>query len=100
MAFLTVVVQDEHCNAISEEVVVTSNVLPDFDDQRFICLRFIDPYGDTVFNCLQIPVVLEELDTVERASDDPQVKATIKKIKELAQTCQKEPHQYLRFIGD
>jgi hypothetical protein len=26
-----------------------------------VCLRFIDPYGDTVFNRLQIPVLQDEL---------------------------------------
>ncbi len=30
------------------------------------CFRFIDPYGDTVFNSLQLPVLLEELERVQR----------------------------------
>jgi hypothetical protein len=28
------------------------------------CLQFIDPYGDTVFNTLQLPVLLLELEAV------------------------------------
>jgi hypothetical protein len=27
-----------------------------------VCLRFIDPYGDSVFNQLQIPVLIRELE--------------------------------------
>jgi hypothetical protein len=29
-----------------------------------VCLKFIDPYGDTVFNALQIPVLLLELEAI------------------------------------
>jgi hypothetical protein len=29
-----------------------------------VCLKFIDPYGDTVFNGLQIPVLLLELEAI------------------------------------
>lgn len=29
-----------------------------------VCLKFIDPYGDTVFNTLQQPVLLLELEAV------------------------------------
>jgi hypothetical protein len=31
------------------------------DDEETICLRFIDPYGDAIFNGLQLPVLLAEL---------------------------------------
>jgi hypothetical protein len=31
-----------------------------------MCLQFIDPYGDTVFNTLQLPVLLLELEAVAR----------------------------------
>jgi hypothetical protein len=29
-----------------------------------VCLKFIDPYGDTVFNTLQLPVLILELEAV------------------------------------
>jgi len=31
------------------------------DDEKTSCLTFIDPYGDTVFNGLQLPILLGEL---------------------------------------
>jgi hypothetical protein len=31
------------------------------DDERTICLTYIDPYGDTIFNGLQLPILLAEL---------------------------------------
>jgi hypothetical protein len=32
------------------------------DDGSMVCLPFIDPYGDTIFNGLQLPVLLSEFE--------------------------------------
>lgn len=37
------------------------------------CLRFIDPYGDTVFNQLQIPVLIRELEAARDLITDERV---------------------------
>jgi len=37
------------------------------------CLGFIDPYGDTVFNQLQIPVLIRELEAVRELVTDERV---------------------------
>jgi hypothetical protein len=51
------------------EVLDPHNYLPwllsFLDDDSMVCLPFIDPYGDTIFNGLQLPVLLSEF---ERAS--------------------------------
>ncbi len=31
--------------------------------KKTVCLRFIDPYGNTVFNCLQMPTIEAEIQT-------------------------------------
>jgi hypothetical protein len=36
-----------------------------------LCLQFIDPYGDTVFNGLQLPVLKAELGALESLLTDP-----------------------------
>jgi hypothetical protein len=41
-----------------------SRVVSLFGNETTTLLRFIDPYGDTVFNQLQIPVLIRELETV------------------------------------
>ena len=49
--------------------LATALRLPGLDSR--VCLRFIDPYGDTVFNQLQIPHLLAELEALrERLTDD------------------------------
>jgi hypothetical protein len=38
------------------------------------CLRFIDQYGDTTFNQLQLPVLIDEFATLRSATQDPQLR--------------------------
>jgi hypothetical protein len=91
-----------------------------------VCLRFIDPYGDTVFNRGQAPVLIQELvmardlvtesaiaklaearfgttwqhDAQLRQLSASAVKAHIDKMLDLARRCEAEPHLYLKFYGD
>lgn len=88
---------------------------------RTVCLRFIDPYGNTVFNQQQIPVFISELQdlqqvimseqfaglreklkTTYRAANSPKVEISehISQILELAQRIINKPHTYLKFYGD
>jgi len=41
------------------------------------CLRFVDPYGDTVFNRGQMPVLLDELRALRRNHPDPELASII-----------------------
>jgi len=82
------------------EWVMLHGVVPAFDEKNFAILRCIDPYGHTVFNHLQMEPFLEEWEKVrERAHDDSQMLAW-NKIKEMAQTCQKDRDLYLKFVGN
>jgi hypothetical protein len=64
------------------------------------CLRFIDRYGDTVFNRYQIPTLIEELENIKSEISDP---AQMTFYRELLQFIKKREdliHIYLKFIGD
>jgi hypothetical protein len=50
-------VQDE----VLDDKNLTERLLPDHDDPASPCLRYVDQDGDTVFNQLQLPVLLQEL---------------------------------------
>ena len=41
--------------------------------ENTICPRFIDPYGDTAFNQLQIPVLIRELEAARELVTDDRV---------------------------
>lgn len=64
------------------------------------CLRFVDPWGDTVFNQSQIPVLLAELRAVSAASTQPELCAHIEQLVGLVQQSIEQMHTYIKFIGD
>jgi len=100
MSVIIAVVQDENGNQIGERVDLLTDLIPDLQDSRFICLRFVDPYGDTVFNCLQVQAILDDLRLLRTtAKINEQQSQIIHRIETLAGVCQKSPHLYLKFIG-
>lgn len=71
---------------------------PDFDES--ICLRFIDRYGDTVFNQSQIAILREELLSVPDSSLESRARAHKQEMLELAKKAEAKVHTYLKFYGD
>jgi hypothetical protein len=63
------------------------------------CLAFIDPYGDTIFNQRQIPVLLEELRSLAPTLQPP-FRLRANDLVEFIATALDHPHQYVRFIGE
>jgi hypothetical protein len=80
--------------------VMLHGVLPGREEQEFPWLRCVDPYGNTVFNHLQMEGFLAEWERLqERAHDEAQKQAWIK-IKEMAENCKDDRDLYLRFVGN
>jgi len=75
-------------------------LLPDREDASSPCLRFIDPFGDTLFNQIQIPLVVAELEKRLRASGKPEVKAHCEAILKAVRAATGEEHTYVRFSGE
>jgi hypothetical protein len=63
------------------------------------CLRFIDAFGDTVFNRAQATVLIEEL-TAARDDADAGAQKYIDNAIRLARLASRKGHLYVRFIGD
>jgi hypothetical protein len=83
-----------------DEAALLGDVLPVHDDRSYQCLRFIDPYGDTVFNRLQMEQFLTEWERLEsqlRGQERQEIAAAIRK---LALRCRDGVHLYLKFYGD
>jgi hypothetical protein len=64
---------------------------------QFKLLRYIDPYGDTVFNCLQINDLIDDF---EKLKDISKQTSIIDKIIELGRRSENEVHTYIKFYGD
>lgn len=81
------------------EWVILHGVVPTYAERDFPVLRFVDPFGKTVFNHLQAEALLTEWERVkDRAKDESQREAW-EKVKEMAESCKSDRDLYLRFVG-
>ena len=95
-----VVLEDENGKMLSEEVCDATSLVSQTNDARFTCLRFVDPYGDTVFNRLQMPALLEDLRVLRQNAGSDQHENMLGQIETLVQRGQARIHTYIRFMGD
>jgi hypothetical protein len=64
------------------------------------CLPFIDPYGDTLFNQLQIPDLIGELMEHRAKTRNEPLTRTLDSLISYLQNAEERVHVYVRFIGD
>jgi hypothetical protein len=87
---------------IEERVVHVRLPRSTASDGRFQLLKWVDPWGDTVFNSAQCFDLVAELALACESVDDEEpahLKALVD-VKALAERAASEPHSYLVFIGD
>jgi hypothetical protein len=100
---LEIVLQTE-LGALIDSVADPKNhlgkLLPQIDDESHPILGGIDPYGDTVFNGVQMRRFLLEWKDVSSNAITTEERELVSKIEELALRCRDEVHLYVRFIGD
>lgn len=65
-----------------------------------VCLRFVLPWSDAVFNQAQIPKLLDELRSEISEARDPEVHAHLEKVIRLVERAVNKTHTYIKFIGD
>jgi hypothetical protein len=64
-----------------------------------LCIRFIDPYGNTVFNQWQLDVLRDELaELTARVVGDQRAVATA--LLAFVDQARDHVHTYIKFIGD
>lgn len=100
---LAVVLEDERrekIDGVEDPTNILHRLLPTSDDRNFSCLRYVDWYGDTVFNRQQLPDLVEEVRRIAKRVTDHEEIELLGRIVELALRGQSQPHLYLRFVGD
>jgi len=65
-----------------------------------VCLQFVDPWGDAVFNQTQIPILLNELRVEASATEKSTDREHLEKVIELVERSVDQIHTYIKFIGD
>jgi len=79
---------------------VLSRLLPSWEDREFHCLRYIDPWGNTVFNHLQMDEFIEELKRIRGDATTEVELAFLDAIESMAVRCKESGELYLYFRGD
>ena len=101
---MSVRLQDEFGKTIDEVHDTTGIIeerLPSNKDESYYCVRFIDLYGDTYFNQSQMGHFLKEWERLFHVkSSNEQADALYERVKSFAERSLKEPHIYIKFIGD
>ncbi len=73
---------------------------PEWRDPDFPLLAYIDPYGDTVFNSLQMEPFLAEWKRLSPKAKTPGEQKFLQDVERLALRCQNEIGLNLKFLGD
>lgn len=84
--------QDERGKPVLPDGTIEFSLIP--ADADFLLLRYIDPYGDTIFNRVQMDDFLADWNRL--CPQDEQWSL----VRDMALRCRDEAHLYLRFIGD
>lgn len=91
----TIFLEDENkepVQSLNDEFDIGS----DCDLSSFKLLCFLDAYGDTIFNRLQMDDLINDLQRLKQIEANP----LLSEIQILAERCKKEEHRYLAFYGD
>jgi hypothetical protein len=65
-----------------------------------VCLRFVVPWGDAVFNQAQSPDLVRELQGEIEVAMDAGIRTHLEKVVRLVEKAAGETHSYIKFIGD
>ena len=77
-----------------------ASLIPPATASDFPCLRYIDHYGDTTFNQLQIAQLTEDLNRLLARSTDENTRQHLEAILALVRKAGGQVHTYIKFYGD
>jgi hypothetical protein len=95
MMVWTVILENEDkipVRTLSAELYIGSPA----DFSHFKLLKYLDPYGDTIFNRLQMDDFIQDVQKLMEIQEY----ALLGEVRILADLCKSEPHTYLCFYGD
>ena len=89
----TVILENENketIKRIGSEIIITRPL------HLFKLLRYLDPYGDTIFNNKQMEDLIGDLQILQQDHYTPLLDEVI----EICLTCKTSAHTYVAFYGD
>ena len=86
--------------AVLDPRSLLARALRDGELSHTVCLRFIDPYGDAVFNQAQSAHLAQELRELRAATATSEAADHLAQVIDLVARAQDQTHTYIKFIGD
>ena len=77
-----------------------ASLIPEATTLDYPCLRYIDPYGDTTFNQLQLLHLIADLERTLPRCTTPETRQHVEAMIDLARKAAGEVHTYIKFYGD
>ena len=99
----TVLIVGEDDDIVEEYIddnLVISEIMYGPERDSTIMLRFIYEWGITTFNCLQVPILKNEMIASRKHVADAPKLESLEHLIKMCDRAKAEPHLYLRFIGD
>jgi hypothetical protein len=99
---LRIYLEDEYGDEVAalDETRLLNSFLPDFEDEAFEQLPYIDLEGETIFGAFQAPALLTDLATLQaRLPEYPDVVELLEEIRVLARRVAEDARLRLRFSG-
>ena len=85
---------------VSDDGFFVSALIDASKKEEGVCLRFVDRFGDTVFNQAQLPHLKAELSDVADSALTVGARQHRKKLLGLIEHAIGQTHTYLKFYGD
>jgi hypothetical protein len=76
------------------------SLIPPLIALDYPCLRYVDHYGDTTFNQLQIPQLADDLSRVLLRCEDDATRQQVETMLALVLKAAGQTHTYIKFYGD
>ena len=86
--------------SISDDGFFVSELISASQNPDTVCLRFIDPYGDTVFNQSQLAYLKDEISRIPDSKLSQGARLHRDKLLNLLNQASGKVHTYLKFYGD
>lgn len=90
----------EELAATADDTGILAQIIGSLDAAQYPYLAYVDPFGITVFNRLQMDVVIPELIRLRSEERAYRIGVIIDRTIQFATRCRDEVHLYLEFEGD
>ena len=77
-----------------------ASIIAELANSDYPCLRWIDNYGDTTYNQMQLTQLADDLNRLRPRCPDDTTREHLEEILALVRKAAGETHTYVKFYGD